>query len=40
MFTELKSIVERSSATLLADFAGGAALVLILLVSLYLPSFT
>lgn len=36
--TELKSAIERSSATLLGDFIGAAALIVMLVVGLYLPS--
>ena len=35
--TELKSAIERSSATLIGDFLGAAALVVMLLVALHLP---
>jgi len=37
MFIELKSVIQRSSPTLLGDFAGAAALVVMLIVGLYLP---
>ncbi|MDF0599532.1 hypothetical protein P1J78_02200 [Psychromarinibacter sp. C21-152] len=37
MMTELKEILSRSSATLLQDAAGAAALVLMLIVGLNLP---
>jgi hypothetical protein len=40
MFTELKSVIERSSATLFGDFIGAAALVLMLIVGLHLPGLT
>jgi len=40
MFIELKSIIERSSATLLGDFIGAVALVLMLIVGLHLPCLT
>lgn len=39
MITELKSVIERSSATLLGDFFGVAALVVMLFVGLNLPVF-
>lgn len=38
MLTELKSVLSRSSDTLLQDAAGAFALVVLLLVALYLPS--
>ena len=37
MFTDLKAIVARSPATLAQDFAGAAALLVILVVGLSLP---
>jgi len=37
MITEIKSILTRSSDHLLQDFAGAAALVLMLMIGLYLP---
>ncbi len=37
MLIELKSVIERSSATLLSDFAGVLALVVMLIVGLHLP---
>jgi hypothetical protein len=37
MFSEIKSIFARSSNHLLQDFAGAAALVLMLVVGLHLP---
>jgi hypothetical protein len=37
MLTELKSIIERTSPTLLGDFAGATALVVMLIVGLHLP---
>ena len=37
MLIELKSIIERSSPTLLSDLAGVSALVVMLIVGLYLP---
>ncbi|MGJ8583144.1 MAG: hypothetical protein ACSHXD_03545 [Marinosulfonomonas sp.] len=37
MIIELKSVFERSSATLLGDFIGAAALILMLIVGLHLP---
>jgi len=37
MFTELKSTIERTSSTLLGDFFGAAALVVMLIVVLHLP---
>jgi hypothetical protein len=40
MFIELKSAIERSSATLLGDFIGASALVLMLIVGLHLPGLT
>ncbi len=40
MLIELKSIVERTSPTLLGDFAGALALVVMLVVGLHLPSLT
>jgi len=40
MLIELKSIVQRTSPTLLGDFAGAAALVVMLIVGLYLPGLT
>lgn len=40
MLIELKSVIERSSATLLGDFIGAAALVLMLIVGLHLPGLT
>ena len=38
MITDLKTALARSPATLAQDFAGGAALVVILLVGLNLPN--
>jgi hypothetical protein len=40
MLNELKLVIERSSTTLLADFVGAAALVLMLIVGLHLPGLT
>ena len=40
MLTEIKSIFARSSDHLLQDFAGAAALVLMLVVVLHLPGFS
>lgn len=37
MITDLKSAIERSSNTLLGDFFGAAALVVMLYVGLHLP---
>jgi hypothetical protein len=37
MLTELKSVIERSSATLLQDALGAAALMVMLLAGLHLP---
>ena len=37
MLIELKSVIERASATLPGDFAGAAALVVMLIVGLHLP---
>ncbi len=37
MLIELKSIVSRTSPTLLGDFAGATALVVMLIVGLHLP---
>lgn len=37
MLNDLKDVVNRSSATLLQDAAGAAALVVMLLVGLHLP---
>ena len=38
MIKDLKTIVARSSDTLMQDFAGAAALVLMLVVVLYVPA--
>lgn len=38
MITELKAVLNRSSATLLQDAAGAGALVVMLLVALHLPA--
>lgn len=40
MLIELKSVIERTSATLLGDLAGAAALVVMLIVGLHLPGLT
>ncbi len=40
MLIEIKSVIERSSDTLLADFAGAAALIVMLIIGLYLPGLT
>ena len=40
MIKDIKSIAMRSADTLLQDLAGGAALVLILVVALHLPTLT
>ena len=37
MLIELKEVVERSSPTLLSDFAGAVALAVMLIVGLHLP---
>lgn len=37
MLNELKEILDRTSSTLLSDFAGAAALVIMLVVGLHLP---
>lgn len=37
MLKDIKSVVERSSATLPGDFIGAAALILMLIAGLYLP---
>ena len=37
MFTDLKAAITRSSHTLAQDFAGGAALAVILVIALHLP---
>ena len=37
MFNDLKAITIRSSATLLEDFAGAFALVVMLVIALHLP---
>ena len=37
MLIELKTVIERTSPTLLSDFAGAAALVVMLIVGLHLP---
>ena len=37
MPTEVKAALRRAPATLLQDFAGGAALIVILLTALHLP---
>ena len=38
MFTDLKMIVSRSGETLMQDFAGAAALVLMLVIVLHIPA--
>ncbi|MGR3344567.1 MAG: hypothetical protein ACU0DI_15335 [Paracoccaceae bacterium] len=40
MLIELKTVIERTSSTLLGDFAGAAALVVMLIVGLHLPGLT
>ena len=40
MLIELKSVIERASSTLLGDFAGAVALVVMLIVGLHLPGLT
>lgn len=39
LFSQIKAIASRSQATLLQDMAGAMALIVMLLVSLHLPSF-
>jgi len=39
MINDIKSIARRSGDTLLQDFAGAAALVVMLLVGLHMPGF-
>ena len=37
MFTQIKTAMQRSQSTILADFTGAGALAVILLVGLHLP---
>ncbi|MFB9232486.1 hypothetical protein ACFFUT_11895 [Pseudohalocynthiibacter aestuariivivens] len=39
MLDDIKTVIDRSSATLLQDAAGAASLVVMLFVGLYLPGF-
>ncbi|MEM6887807.1 MAG: hypothetical protein AAF636_06665 [Pseudomonadota bacterium] len=39
MLLQIKKVTDRAEATMVQDLAGGAALVVILVVGLYLPGF-